>query len=82
MAAIRAAFRTAYRAQLLRRSPPQVAPAAQRRTVVSVIGQREATDQKRVEDAEEAQEDLVHDNIDPNMVRPRELTSASLNKTD
>ncbi len=72
MAALRAAFRTAPRAQILRPSPAaRIAPTAQRRTAVSVIGRREATDEKSVDEAEEAQEDLVHDNIDPNMVRLR-----------
>lgn len=69
MAALRAAFRTAPRVHLLRPSPgARFAPVAQRRTAVNVIGRREATDQKSVEEAEEASEDLVHDNIDPNMV--------------
>jgi hypothetical protein len=83
MAALRAAFRTAHRAQLLRRSPAaQDTPIAQRRTAVSVIGQREATDQKRVEEAEQAQEDLVLDDTDPNMVRSQYHTSDSVSTED
>ena len=78
MAALRAAFRTAPRAQILRHSPAaRSAPTAQRRTAVNVIGRREATDEKSVEEAEEAQEDL-----DPNMVRAHYQTSPGVSNED
>jgi hypothetical protein len=49
---------------------------------VSVIGQREATDQKRVEEAEQAQEDLILDDTDPNMVRPHYHAADSVTTED